>query len=165
MNELFTIGFTSPVSTRWQRLSDALRAARVDVLVDIRHSPCASDPDPDTKSHYGPRAWNLQLPPDGIVNRLENAGISYLWLVELGNPQKRDPQMKILRHHLSQADGWPVHRGLAMLRDRAIVKAQRCCLLCACEDYNTCHRRLIAEAFRKVAGIPDLAITDLTKGF
>src|SRR5678815_3191336 len=111
MIELFTIGFTSPVAGRWERFIDSLREAEIEVLVDIRHSPCASDPDPDTKSHYGARKWNLQLPPEGIRPGLKAAGISYLWLVELGNPQKRDPEMKILRHHLSQKEGWPVHRG------------------------------------------------------
>ena len=164
MFEIFTIGFTSPAANRWQRLVAALKGAGVEVLVDIRHSPCASDPDPNTKSHYGPRDWNLQLPPAGIASGLETAGISYLWLVELGNPQKRDPQMQILRHQVAQPGGWPVHRGLEVLRDLVIRQGKRCCLLCACEDYATCHRSVIADAFCKAANPAQVKATELTQG-
>jgi hypothetical protein len=83
--------------------------------------------------------------------------------VELGNPQKRDPEMKILRHHLSQKEGWPVHRGFEVLRELIVHKGKRCCLMCACEDYATCHRSLIAEGFRKAVGPAEVRVVDLTR--
>jgi hypothetical protein len=151
MNEplhLSTIGYGRwTVKERWPRLVAALHRAEVELLVDIRHSPCASQLDP--AHHYGPRDWNLQDGHRGIVPQLEAVGIDYLWLVELGNPQKQDHAMTILREHLMEKSGiWPVHRGLSLLKKLVIDERRRCCLLCACAKYNQCHRKLIAEAFQ-----------------
>ena len=40
---------------------------------------------------------------------------------------------------------WPVNRGLDLLQRLVRKKGQRCCLLCACRNYEECHRKLIAE--------------------
>ena len=162
MIELFTIGLSGPTSSRWERCIRALKGAKIEWLMDIRHSPCASDPNPDTRSAYGPRLWNLQMEGQGIVQGLRIFGIEYLWVVELGNPQKRDPGMCILREHLAQKDGWPVHRGLSILRRHVLDDKKRCCLLCACTEYASCHRSLIAEGFRKALEPEIIKITDLT---
>jgi uncharacterized protein (DUF488 family) len=126
-------------------LVEALRSRGVTRLVDVRLSPCSSDP--VAGRPYGPKAWNLQAATEGIAGLMAGAGIGYTWLVELGNPQRQDHAMTVLRSQLDDALGdWPVHRGLdrlaAMVRDQTDVLA----LLCACGDGRTCHRTVVAEA-------------------
>jgi uncharacterized protein (DUF488 family) len=148
--ELLTVGYGRwPAKVRGPRLVEALRRSGVELLVDVRHSPCASNVDP--AHHYGPRDWHLQAGHAGIVALLHDAGIGYLWLVELGNPQKSVPGITVLRRHLSEPDaGWPVHRGLELLRRLVVDERKRCCLMCACEPYESCHRKVVAEAFREL---------------
>jgi len=147
------------VATRLAQMLAALERAHVELLVDIRISPCPSQ----IAEHptYGPRPWNLQAGRQGLSSALSAAGIGYLWLVELGNPQKVDPQMRVLREHLAAPDaGWPVHRGLRILEDLIVGDSRRCCLLCACQHYEKCHRKLIAEAL--AARIDGLELHDLS---
>lgn len=146
--ELLSLGYGRwPAKTRASRLVDALTRSRVEILVDVRHSPCASNLDP--AHHYGPRDWHLQAEDKGIVPLLRASGIDYLWLVELGNPQKTDPAMAVLRAQLDDRSiDWPIHRGLERLRRLVVDDRKRCCLMCACEKYEGCHRRVVAEAFR-----------------
>ncbi len=147
MTRLFTMGYNAwKPNQRIEQINRALMDAGMTLLVDIRHSPCAADP--TGRSAYGPKPWSLQQ-DGGLVAELAQVGIGYAWLPELGNPQKNDPEMKILRWHLADtARAWPVHRGLDVLAQ--LVGADHvCCLLCGCDKYDRCHRRLIAEAFGK----------------
>lgn len=143
---LFTIGYGAWKDTR-RRMNGMiaqLQQANVNLLIDTRHSPCASDP--SDRSNYGARDWHLQ-PSGGIVAALAENGIDYRWIVELGNPQKRDPKMEILRWQLETGDEcWPVTRGLQLLASLVRPEQHTCCLLCACADHRTCHRLVIAEA-------------------
>lgn len=142
---LFTIGYRSAAPAgRMGWLVRRLREADVGLLVDTRHSPCAANPSP--ASRYGPQPWNLQSAGAGIEPALSAAGIGYLWLVELGNPQKNDPAMTVLRAHLAEpGEHRPVHRGLAVLG--GLLRAgRRCCLMCACEDAAKCHRTVVGQA-------------------
>jgi uncharacterized protein (DUF488 family) len=145
MNTLYTIGYNVwPASKRIEGMTRALTQAPVSLLVDIRHSPCPSDP--TGRSSYGPKPWTLQR-GEGILSHLKSVGVRYAWLPELGNPQKTDRQMAILRWHLTDRDqSWPVHRGLELL-EGLMNGGEVCCLLCACDKYEQCHRRLIAEAW------------------
>ena len=145
--KLYTAGYGRwPVATRIDRLIDALKKAGVSLLIDARHSPCASQMDP--KSHYGPHDWNLQAGAKGIAAHLRRAGIDYRWLVELGNPQKNDRKMAVLKEQLASGDEqWPVNRGLALLAT-ILREGRPCALLCACADWRKCHRTVIAEAIR-----------------
>ena len=146
-NVLFTIGYGGfHTEVRMQGLIDALRDHGITTLVDVRHSPCSSDPTPGDGT-YKPKAWNLQPEGAGIAAALADAGIDYVWLVELGNPQRNDKKMRVLREHLADPRGcWPVDRGLRLLEDLVRAPGKRCCLLCACEHSEECHRRDIAEA-------------------
>ena len=145
---ILTLGYGRwGAKVRGARMVEALRRAGVELLVDVRHSPCASNPDP--AHHYGPRDWHVQPDGSGIVRLLGDAGVRYLWLVELGNPQKTAPGMKVLRQHLADPGArWPVHRGLALLRRLVVDDRTRCCLMCACGTYDSCHRKVVAEACR-----------------
>jgi uncharacterized protein (DUF488 family) len=159
---LYTIGYNHwPPATRFDRLVEALKGAGITRLVDVRHKPCADNLDP--KSPYGPKDWKLQAGERGIDARLTAEGISYLWLLELGNPQTKDPAMAILRTQLASADEhWPVNRGLALLRSQLHVVGTRNCLLCACGDYRTCHRKVIAETLSQRYFEERLRIVDLS---
>ena len=162
MPTLFTAGYGSwPAANRLSGLIAALREANVTTLVDIRHSPCSSNL---IVGHtYGPKDWHLQSQAGGLPHHLEQVGLAYRWLVELGNPQKNDPQMQILREHLASGlDLWPVNRGLKQLAELLHESAARVCVMCACEDYDHCHRRLVAEVvsyryFDRGLGIVDLS--------
>jgi len=160
-HELLTVGYGRwSAKSRWQRLVSALRSASVQLLVDIRLSPCSSNLDPT--HHYGPRRWHVQGQGQGIADGLREAGIDYLWLVELGNPQKNDAEMQVLKEHLADTSReWPVHRGLKLLHRLAAEERRRCCLMCACKDYGSCHRRVIAERLVELAGEPRVVIKEL----
>lgn len=98
-------------------------------LVDVRLNPCSSDPTPGRP--YGPKPWNLQAGAAGIVRLLAEAGIAYTWLVELGNPQRQDRSMAVLRDHLADTSGiWPVHRGLDRLAAMVREGGRTFALLC-----------------------------------
>ncbi len=144
--ELWLVGYGAwAAGNRASRLVDALTWRGVTHLVDVRLNPCASDPTPGRP--YGPKPWNLQAGSTGIVGLLGEAGIAYTWLVELGNPQRQDRRMAVLRDHLEDPTGiWPVHRGLDRLAAMLREGGQTFALLCACGDGRTCHRTVVAEA-------------------
>ena len=162
--ELWTVGYGAwPAPVRADRLVRALSDRGVNRLVDVRLSPCASDLEP--RRPYGPRGWHLQPPGLGIVALLEGSGIAYEWIVELGNPQRRDPSMAVLRAHLADPSGdWPVHRGLARLVDRVEAPGAVVALLCACMDPNRCHRMTIADALNERHHGGALVVRDVRNG-
>jgi hypothetical protein len=152
-----------PVAGRSGSLVEALRDRGVTRLVDVRLSPCASDPTEGRP--YGPKPWNLQAGGAGLVGLLGPSGIAYEWLVELGNPQRRDHSMAILRSHLADpAGGWPVHRGLELLADRVRRAGEVVAILCACEDPRSCHRLVIARALSDRHFEGRLGLRDLKTG-
>lgn len=161
MPTLFTVGYGAwPVSVRARRLVEVLQVAGVGLLVDVRLCPCAADP--VLGRPYGPRPWNLQAAGAGIVELLREAGIDYDWLVELGNPQRQDPAMTVLRGQLADPTGsWPVHRGLARLADHVATRDRGVAILCACAVAERCHRSLIADALSKRHFEGALTIHDL----
>lgn len=162
--ELWLAGYGAwPVARRADGLVRALRDRGVTRLVDVRLSPCSSDPGQGRP--YGPRPWNLQAGPGGLVDLLATAGIAYEWLVELGNPQLRDPAMEVLRAHLADPDGgWPVHRGLELLADRVRAPGEVVAILCACAEARTCHRTVIGRALSDRAFAGRLALRDIRTG-
>lgn len=159
--ELWSVGYgawSAPV--RAERLVAILGRRGVTRLIDVRLSPCAASPEP--LRPYGPRPWNLQAPPAGIVTLLAPAGIAYEWIVELGNPQRQDPAMTILRAHLADpGGGWPVHRGLDRLAGRVRESGAVVALLCACAAARTCHRTLIAGALSERHFAGDLVLREV----
>lgn len=144
-NTLYTIGYSRwAPAARLKGLLEMLQAHDVSLLVDTRLQPCSSQ----LTGRYGPKDWTLQSGAAGLAHHLGRIGVEYLWLSELGNPQRHDPDMAVLRAHLE--DGgmrWPVNRGLELLRGR-IEGDDVVCLLCTCRDAATCHRTVIGEAVR-----------------
>lgn len=143
---VFTVGYGKWLAAkRGEKLLAALTTAGVELLVDIRHSPCSSALDPNNT--YGPKETNLQAGDAGIVPLLARGGVGYLWVVELGNPQKNDPEMRVLKEHLAAPSdaGWPVARGLELVKG-LVLGGKRVALMCACAKYAECHRKPVAEA-------------------
>ena len=143
---LWTVGYGAwPASVRASRMVEALRAEGITRLVDVRINPCSSNLEPE--HHYGPRPWNLQVGNAGIGGLLQGAGIAYEWLVELGNPQRQDPSMAVLKAHLADPEGdWPVHRGLERLAAIVRRRDESTAILCACAKAAGCHRSVVARA-------------------
>lgn len=162
--ELWTVGYGAwPAKTRADRLVEALTRCGVTRVVDARLSPCSSAPEPARP--YGPRPWTLQAGDAGIVALLRPAGLAYEWIAELGNPQRRDPAMAVLRAHLADPEGgWPVHRGLGRLAGLVRTPGQVVALLCACADARACHRTALANALAEGHFGGDLMIRECAGG-
>lgn len=160
---LWTVGYGAwPAGVRAARLVAALSGRGVTRLVDVRLNPSAADLKP---GRYGPKPWTLQAGRSGIVALLDAAGIAYEWLVELGNPQRHDPAMAVLRAHLAEPEGgWPVHRGLDRLATLVARPAEVVALLCACAEPRHCHRTIIAQALSTRAFGGRLQIRDVRSG-
>ncbi len=160
---VWTVGYGAwPTARRAERLVEALSSRGVTRLVDVRLNPCASAVKPGP---YGPKPWTLQTGAAGIASTLNAAGIAYEWLVELGNPQRHDRSMTILRAHLADVKGdWPVHRGLVRLATLVQTSGDVVALLCACADYHACHRTLIARALAHLHFDGALEIFDTRTG-
>ena len=162
--KLWLVGYGAwPASKRAAGLVEALKDRGVTRLVDVRLSPSSSDPKEGRP--YGPKPWNLQAGRSGLVGLLGDAEIGYEWLVELGNPQRRDPEMAILRSHLADPlPKWPVHRGLDRLTGLIREPGQTIAILCACEDDRTCHRTLVGRALSDRDFGGRLALFDVRSG-
>ena len=143
---LWAVGYNAwPAPVRAEKFVGALVGRGVTRVIDVRLNPCGSDAEEGRR--YGPKPWTLQPGDAGIVGLLHAVGIAYDWLVELGNPQRRDPTMAVLRGHLDDPEGgWPVHRGLDRLATAVRRPGDEVALLCACADADRCHRTLIARA-------------------
>lgn len=156
---LYTIGYGGwPTSTRMEQLLAALKQASITTLIDIRHAPCAPNPPGHGLERYQPKRWHLQPGGQGISAALEKMGIQYTWMVELGNPQKNDKLMTVMREQMDSCDlrspianQWPVQRGLQLLREICACQNTVVCLLCECGKYSECHRKLVAEKTLEVS--------------
>ena len=132
-------------------------------MIDVRLNPCASNPKPG--SPYGPKPWNLQAGRSGLADLLAEAGICYSWMVELGNPQRQDHDMAVLRDHLDDSTGnWPVHRGLERLAALLRAGGATYALLCACGDGRSCHRTVVANALNARHFAGTLALREVVEG-
>lgn len=122
-------------------LLDALKAAGVEVLVDVRAVPLSRKP-----------GFSKQALRTGV----ESIGLDYLHLRDLGNPKEGREAAKvggmpafasIYEAHLASA---PAQTALAELA--ALAQERRVCLLCFEADPLTCHRLLVARALVAKAG-------------
>lgn len=115
---------------------DALREAKVDLLVDVRAVA---------------RSRRPGFAKTALAANLEGAGIDYLHLRGLGTPSDgrvaaragRPEEMKeIFREHLETEEA---QADLDALLER-VEAGRRVCLLCLEADPETCHRSLVAAA-------------------
>ena len=165
---LYTVGYgVWPAKIRMIVMTRALKCAGITHVVDIRHAPCSAGLPPKGSSRYWPQPWHLQPCGEGIKQELNRRGIEYQWMVELGNPQKHDPSMAVMREQIrSSSDAWPIIRGLVMLRELMVVPDadidKKVCLLCSCKSFESCHRKLVAETFAKRFALNPTEVVDLS---
>jgi uncharacterized protein (DUF488 family) len=68
---------------------------------------------------------------------LAQVGIAYNWFPELGNPDRQDPEIRAFQQLMIQ------EAESRLQRLRTDVQVVRACLLCAEQDAQRCHRRII----------------------
>jgi uncharacterized protein (DUF488 family) len=140
MKPLFTIGYEHATT---QAMHDALKQAKVDLVVDVRA----------VSSSRRPGFSKRQL-----AAGLDERGIGYLHLRGLGTPKegrlaarsgKRDELFRIFERHLATPQAREEMDELTTLA-RA---GRRLCLLCYERDPEGCHRRRIAELVHERTGV------------
>jgi uncharacterized protein (DUF488 family) len=145
---LYTIGFTQKSLRQFIGL---LREASVDGVVDIRRNNTSQ------LAGYAKR--------DDLAFILETFGIGYL-----EEPRLAPTTALLDRYHRDH--DWDAYvpdfaailaeQPLAAIYDEIAARFERPCLLCAEPAPDTCHRRLVAEAFARLH--PGLEIHHLTLG-
>jgi len=122
---------------------DALRAAGVELLVDVRAVASSRRPG---------------FSKSALAANLKGAGIEYLHLRDLGTPAPgraaaragRHAEMhRIFRAHLGTPDARAALDALADI----VHTGRRVCLLCFEADAAHCHRSLVAEALSTLVPI------------
>ena len=144
--KLYTIGYGGLDP---QTFIQILQRHGITLLLDIRELPISH------KRGFSKTA---------LAGLLESQQIHYRHLQALGCP--RD-----IRHAYRADHDWARYaaRYLDYLHGRGddiralaeLVQTETCCLLCAEADYQTCHRKLVAEEVRRVLG-EGLAVEHLT---
>ena len=133
---IFTIGYESATVASFQ---DALRRARVDLLIDVRAVASSRRPG---------------FAKTALAANAKDAGAEYLHLRALGTPAdgrvaaragRPDEMKRIYRKQLVTADA---QEQLALVVD-LVKQGRRVCLLCLEADARICHRSLVAAAVAK----------------
>lgn len=125
-NTIYTYGYTTSTPEDLTAYIDALDA----YLIDIRYSPRSRVPQ-----------WRQQA-LDEMAGVTEHGRRRYRHIIELGNVNYN-------------SDG-PIelYAPAAGLREIAPYLAARpCILLCACRDWRTCHRRVVADLIVEAAAL------------
>jgi Active DUF488-N3 subclade len=125
--QVYTLGYSQPGA---RLVLDTLIWHEGWLLVDIRHAPVSTWPD-----------WTQRA-------LLQRYGPGYVHLPALGNLHYRDHRLPIVL-----ADAPTGIRSVMQTVDNG----RRCLLLCACKDYRTCHREIVARLLQQ-AGV---AVTHL----
>lgn len=113
--ELYTIGYAA--FERIEQLEEILTPQVM--LVDIRYYP---------SSRWRPEWSRKRL--------MERFAPNYYHIRELGNINYRSPQLPIELLNAEVGISWVVTH---------LQSGRDICLLCACADWYTCHRRTVAE--------------------
>jgi uncharacterized protein (DUF488 family) len=145
MVEIMTIGYEGLTP---RKFLDLARRCGVERIIDVRELA--------TSRRAG-------FAKTALSNSLENAGIAYTHLPELGCP-------RTIRHEYRGDQNWSRYtkRFCAYLSTcdetlealAHLAMAERCCLLCFEEDFNFCHRSFVAERLGEFTGA--LKINHLT---
>lgn len=136
--DLLTIGYEG---TTLAHVLDALRAARTELLIDVRAVASSRKP-----------GFSKKL----LAGSLADAGIEYLHLQALGTP--KEGRLAVRAGHPEQMHAiYRAHvkgdRPQAELAQAiAAARGQRACLLCFERDHRDCHRTLVAEMIQAETG-------------
>lgn len=134
---LATIGYESAPQAK---VIDALKAARVEVLIDVRAVAASR---------------RVGFSKGLLSASLEDAGIEYVHLRDLGTPKEgrmaarkgRTAEMReIFEAHLAE----PAAQ-VQLARAIEIAKGRKTALLCYEADHRGCHRSIVVERMREAA--------------
>jgi len=127
MITLYTIGYGG---RHPQHFVTFLTQANIALICDVRAEP--------RRAYRGMYTFNPEKGSGPLPRLLAQAGIAYEWFPELGNPDRQDPEIRAFEQLMAQeADA-------RLQRLRTCVQTRRACLLCAEQDAQRCHRRIIA---------------------
>jgi uncharacterized protein (DUF488 family) len=126
MTTLYTIGYGG---RHPQHFVTLLTQANIALVCDVRAEP--------RRAYRGMYTFNPEKGGGPLPRLLEQAGIAYEWFPELGNPDRQDPEIRAFQQLMAQ------EAESRLQRLRTCVQTQRACLLCAEQDAQRCHRRII----------------------
>src|SRR5215468_11688479 len=126
MTTLYTIGYGG---RHPQDFVTLLAQACVMLVCDVRAEP--------RRAYRGMYTFNPEKGSGPLPRLLAQAGIAYEWFPELGNPDRQDPEIRAFQQLMAQ------EANARLQRLRTCVQTRRACLLCAEQDMQRCHRRII----------------------
>jgi uncharacterized protein (DUF488 family) len=126
MPTLYTIGYGG---RHPQHLVTLLTQANIALVCDVRAEP--------RRAYRGIYTFNPEKGSGPLPRLLAQVGIAYDWFPELGNPDRQDPEIRAFQQLMIQ------EAESRLQRLRACVQVMRACLLCAEQDAQRCHRRII----------------------
>jgi uncharacterized protein (DUF488 family) len=126
MTTLYTIGYGG---RHPQDFVTLLTQANIGLVCDVRAEP--------RRAYRGIYTFNPEKGSGPLPRLLAQVGIAYDWFPELGNPDRQDPEIRAFQQLMIQ------EAESRLQRLRACVQVMRACLLCAEQDAQRCHRRII----------------------
>jgi uncharacterized protein (DUF488 family) len=126
MTTLYTIGYGG---RHPQDFVTLLTQANIGLVCDVRAEP--------RHAYRGTYTFNPEKGSGPLPRLLAQVGIAYNWFPELGNPDRQDPEIHAFQQLMVQ------EAESRLQRLRACVQVVRACLLCAEQDAQRCHRRII----------------------
>lgn len=136
---LYTVGYEGIDANGFLSL---LHRHAIGTVVDVRELPLSR------KTGFSKKA---------LANTLDLSGLGYIHLPDLGCPKPIRQRYRVdgdwkryregFKRHLDSQDG-----ALADLASMAAISS--CALLCFEADYNYCHRSMVADAVKRLSGIP-----------
>lgn len=136
--ELLTIGYEG---STLPAVLDALTAASVAVLIDVRALPQSRKPGFSKRQ---------------LAAALDERGLRYLHLRDLGTPKPgRDAARRgdvATMHRVFAAQMATEGAQAALAEATAVAHSARACLLCFEHDHAHCHRTIVADAIAAATG-------------
>ena len=126
MTTLYTIGYGG---RHPQHFVTLLTQHSITLVCDVRAEP--------RRAYRGIYTFNPEKSSGPLPRLLAQAGIDYQWFPELGNPDRQDPEIRAFQRLMAQ------EAESRLQRLRTCVQTGRACLLCAEQDAQRCHRRII----------------------
>jgi len=126
MTTLYTIGYGGRHPKHFVTL---LTQHNIALICDVRAEP--------RRSYRGIYTFSPEKNSGPLPRLLAQEGIKYQWLPELGNPDRQDPEIRAFQQLMDQ------EAESRLQRLQTLGQAARTCLLCAEQDAQRCHRRII----------------------